>query len=72
MNLPKYKVLKIDELIRVADTGGIEKWYRHQIRTLGGVVLSVEIAEKDFTAEKAAVILAARATEADKIMALGA
>ena len=72
MNLPAYKVLKIDEMIRVADTGGVEKFYRHQIKTRMGTVLSVELAEKDFTAEKAGPILAARAAEADKILALGA
>jgi hypothetical protein len=59
-------------MIRPSDVGGIEKFYRHQIKTRGGTVLSIEIAERDFTAEKAAPILAARAAEADKILALGA
>lgn len=66
----EYKVLKIDELTRVSDVGGIEHYYRHQIKTRGGVVLTVDISEKDFTAEKAAPILVKRATEADKILAL--
>ncbi len=66
----EYKVLRIDELTRVSDTGGIEHYYRHQIKTKGGVVLTVDISEKDFTAEKAAPILAKKATEADKILAL--
>ena len=65
-----YKVLKIDELTRVSDTGGIERYYRHTIRTRGGTVLRVDIDEENFTAEKAAPILEARATEADKIKAL--
>jgi len=66
----EYKVLKIDELTRVGDTGGIEHYYRHQIKTRGGVVLTVAISEADFTPEKAAPILAKRAIEADKILAL--
>ncbi len=65
-----YKVLKIDEMTRVSDTGGIEHYYRHQIKTKGGVVLSVDINEKDWTAEKTAPILEKKAVEADKILAL--
>lgn len=65
-----YKVLQIDELTRVSDTAGIEHYYRHTIKTKGGTVLTVDISEEDFTAEKAAPILAKRATEADKILAL--
>ena len=66
----EYKVLKIDELTRVSDVGGIEHYYRHQIKTKGGVVLTVNISEQDFTAEKAAPILLKKAVQADKILAL--
>jgi len=66
----EYKVLKIDELTKLSDTGGIEHYYRHSIKTKGGVVLTVDITSKDFTAEKAAPILLKRAQEADKILAL--
>lgn len=66
----EYKVLKIDELTRVAEAGGIEHYYRHQIKTKGGVILTVDISQEDFTAEKAAPILLTRAKEADKILAL--
>ena len=66
----EYKVLKIDELTRVSETGGVEKYYRHQIRTKGKVILTVDIDEKDFTPEKAAEILTAKAANADKILAL--
>ena len=65
-----YKVLKIDELARPGETGGIERYYRHTIKTRGKIILTVDIPEADFTAEKAAPILEARATEADKILAL--
>ena len=65
-----YKVLRIDEMTRVAELGGIEHYYRHTIKTKGGVILSVDVNEKDFTAEKADPILAKRAVEADKILAL--
>ena len=65
----KYKVLKIDELTRVGETGGIERYYRHQIKTKGKTILTVDIDEKDFTPEKAAEILTTRAVNADKILA---
>lgn len=66
----EYKVLKIDELTRISESGGIEHYYRHQIKTSGGVVLTVDIDQKDFTADRAAPILAKRAIEADKILHL--
>ena len=65
-----YKVIRIDELTRIADTGGIEKYYRHTIKSRGGIVMTVDIDEADFTTEKAAPILMKRATGADKILAL--
>ncbi len=65
-----YKVLKIDELTRVGDAGAIEHYYRHQIKTKGGVILTVDIPEKDFIVEKVAPILLKKAQEADKILAL--
>lgn len=70
MMAAEYKVLKIDEMTRVSDVKGIEHYYRHTIKTKGGVILTVEISEKDFTAEKAAPILLKKAQEADKILAL--
>lgn len=66
----EYKVLSIDEMTRVSDIGGVEHYYRHRIKTKGGVVLSIDISEEDFTAEKAAPILLNKAQEADKILAL--
>lgn len=65
-----YKVLKITQMVRPGDAGGVENYYRHQIRTRGGIVLTVDIDEENFTPEKAAPILTKRATEADKILAL--
>ena len=65
-----FEVLKVVELIRPSALGGVEKFYRHTIRTRGGTVLTVDLDEKDFTAEKAAPILTKRATEADKILSL--
>ena len=63
-----YSVLKIDELSRVGDLHGIEKYYRHQIKTKGGTVLSVDIDEASFTPEKAAPILLKAAQNADAIL----
>lgn len=66
-----YKVLKIDELTRLSDTGGVERYYRHTIKTKGGVTLSVDVSERDFTEEKAPAILTKKAQSADKILASG-
>lgn len=66
----EYKVLKIDEMMRPSDVKGVEHFYRHQIKTKGGVVLTVDIDEEHFTAAKVAPILLKRAKEADEILAL--
>ena len=66
----EYKVISIDEMVRPGEVTGIEKFYRHRIKTKGGIILTVDIDEKDFTAEKAAPILLKKAVEADKIKAL--
>ncbi len=66
-----YEVITIDELTRVGDTRGLEKYYRHRIKTAGGVVISVDIDEDDFTPEKAEPILKAAAENADKIKRSG-
>lgn len=65
-----YKVLSIDEMTRLAATGGIERFYRHRLQTKGGTVLTVDIAEQDFEPDKAEPILAARAKNADAILSL--
>lgn len=66
----EYKVLKIDEMVKPGELGGIEKFYRHTIKTKGGTRLTVDIEEKTFTTEKAAPILLKKAQEADKILLL--
>lgn len=66
----EYKVLSIDEMVRPGEVGGIEKFYRHRIKTKGGVILTVDISEANFTEEKAAPILLKKAQAADKILAL--
>lgn len=66
----EYQVLKIDQLTRVADRGGVENYYRVQIKTRGGTVLTVNVDEAQFTEEKMAAILKARALAADKILAM--
>jgi hypothetical protein len=67
----EYEVIKMDQLTRVSDTRGLENYYRVQIRTRGGVVLSVDIDEADWTPEKTGPILQAKAKNADEIMKLG-
>lgn len=65
-----YDVRDIIELIKASKRGAIEKYYKHTIETKGGIILTVDIDEKDFTPEKAAPILDAKALEADKILKL--
>lgn len=66
-----YKVLRIDELTRLSTVGaGVEKYYRHKIRTRGGTVLTVDIDADDFTPDKAGPILAEKAANADKMLEL--
>ena len=65
-----YKVLTIDEMVRPAKTGGVEKFYRHVILTKGEVRITVDIDEGDFTPEKADPILTKAAQNADKIKSL--
>jgi hypothetical protein len=65
-----YEIIDIQELNRVADTGGLERYYRHKIKTRGGVKLTVDIDEKDFTPDKVNELLLARADNADKILKL--
>lgn len=67
----EYMVLSITEMTRIADVGGIEKFYRHRVKSKGGVVITVDIDEKDFTPELAAPILSAAAKNADAVKALG-
>jgi len=66
----EYKVLRITQMVRPGEVEGVMNVYRHSIKTKGGLVLHIEIKEEDFTAEKAAPILLARAQEADKILKL--
>jgi len=65
-----YKVLSIDQMSRISETKGMEYYYRHRIKTKGGINLSIDIDEKDFTEEKAGPILLKKAQNADKILAL--
>ncbi len=66
----EYKVLKIDELTRVSEAGGVEHYYRHQVKSTGGVVFTVDIDQAAFKAEAVAPILAKAAIDADKILNL--
>lgn len=67
---PEYKVLKIREMLRPGEGEGVEKFYRHTIKTRGGTVLNVEVAESDFTEGQVATILKGKVLEADKILKL--
>ena len=65
-----YEVLTIDEMVRPSKKGGVEKYYLHAILTKGGIRITVQVNEEDFTPEKADPILAKAAQNADKIKSL--
>lgn len=62
-----YTVLNIWERMRTREGRGLYKVYQHQIETKGGIVLTVDIGEEDFTPERAEPILTAKAKNADAI-----
>ena len=62
-----YKVLKIDEGIRLGEAGGTERYYRHTILTKLGTRLTIDVNPDNFTPEKAAPILLLAAKNADAI-----
>lgn len=66
----EYQVLKVDEMVRPGEVSGVERYYRATVKTKGGTVLTVDLSEDDFSAEKAAPLLAKAAAEADKILHL--
>lgn len=65
-----FVVLKIDQLQRVGDNGRIEPYYRYRIKTAGGVVLSVDVSQADYTPERATPILAAAAANSEAMLRL--
>jgi hypothetical protein len=54
----------------ISNEGKIYKFRRYTLRTKSGSVITVELDEKDWTAEKAGAIFLKAATEEDKIRAL--
>ena len=66
----EYKVLKIDEVTRPDDVQGVKLLYRYRVKSKGGVTFTLEIDDPDPTSEKVAPILAAKASEFDKILKL--
>jgi len=67
----EYKVIRGDELTRMSDTRGVETYRRYQLRTRGGMIIRVDLDEKDWSDEKAGAIFLKAAQEADKILKLG-
>ena len=69
--MPKeYQVLKVDEMVRPGEISGVERYYRATIKTHGGTVLTVDLQEADFSAEKAGPVLAKAALAADQVLRL--
>ncbi len=66
----EFEVISIDELTRVSDTRGLERFSRIKARTKGGAVFTVDVDEPDTTPEKSAPILLKRAKELDAILKL--
>lgn len=66
----EYKVLKIDEFTRPDELRGVKQVYRYTVKTKGGTIFTLELDDPDPTAEKVAPVLAAKASEFDKILKL--
>lgn len=66
----EYSVLKVTPMTRVADEGGIEKYYRVKYKTRGGVVDTVDVAEADYSEKSLPPILLKVAEKHDKILKL--
>jgi hypothetical protein len=66
----EYKVTNSIEMTGISNEGKIYKFRRYTLRTKSGSVITVELDEKDWTAEKAGAIFLKAATEEDKIRAL--
>ena len=65
-----YTVLRVTPMSRMADVGGIEKYYRIKYKTKGGVVDTIDVDEKDYTEELLPPILVSVAQRHDKILKL--
>jgi len=65
-----YEVLRVDEMTRVAELGGIEHYYRHIVKAKGGSVFTVDIDDKTYWDEKAGPILLKKAQIADRALSL--
>ena len=65
-----FKVLKVDELTRLTDMGGVESYYRVTFRTRGGTTLTTEVSQRDYTPDKVNKILTDLAVNSDKILTL--
>ena len=63
-----YVVLKIDEMTRLADAGGVERYYRVKMKTEKGIIISVELEVDELPKDKATPILTKKAKEADSLM----
>ena len=66
----EYEILWIDQLTRVADLGGIERYARVRFKTKKGILWNIDIDDPDLTPEKAAPIVEKKAKELDGIMSL--
>lgn len=65
-----FMVLDVSQRVREADAGGVEKYYRIQYKTKGGVVDFANFSEDEYTEENVVATLTKLAQKHDKIRAL--
>lgn len=63
----KHEILTIDQLSRVGELGGIERYGRVRFRTKKGTIWTIDIDDEDLTLEKARPIVDKRADELDAL-----
>lgn len=66
----EYTVLKVTPMSRVADEGGIEKYYRIKYKTEGGIVDTFDVPEKEYTAKDLPPIILKLAQKHDAMLLL--
>lgn len=66
----EYTVQKILERVRLTDAGALEKVYRVEATTAGGVAFTMDLTEVEAEPANAAKILKAKALSLDKLLTL--
>jgi len=65
-----YTVNKVLERMRLTDAGALEKVYRIEATTRGGIAFTMDLTEEEAAPESAAKTLKAKALSLDRLLSL--